>query len=98
MQAVFNFDYFISNFNATRINVQGGFFLKINKRADQNKAVLWGFFFSKSINIHACLFGTLENVQYRIYLCYRGLAKQWGSTIKTFELLGWVKESLKVYL
>ena len=39
MQAVFNFDYFISNFNATRINVQGGFFLKINKRADQNRAV-----------------------------------------------------------
>ena len=39
LQAAFNLNDFISNFNATRINMQGGFFLKINKRGDQNKAV-----------------------------------------------------------
>ena len=44
LQAVFNLDYFILNFNATWINVQGRIFLKINKRADQNKAVQGGFF------------------------------------------------------
>ena len=60
LQAVFNLDYFILNFNATQINVQGGIFLKINKCADQNKAVQGGFFFSKLINMHALLFGTLE--------------------------------------
>ena len=59
LQAVFNLDDFILNFNATRINVQGEFFLKINKRADQNKAVQGGIFFSKLINVHALLFGTL---------------------------------------
>ena len=42
LQAVFNLDYFILNFNATQINVQGGIFLKINKCADQNKAVQGG--------------------------------------------------------
>ena len=40
LSAVFNLDDFILNFNATQINVQGGFFLKINKRADQNKAAV----------------------------------------------------------
>jgi hypothetical protein len=44
LQAVFNLDVFISNFNATQISVQGGVFLKINKRADQNKAVQGGIF------------------------------------------------------
>ena len=48
LQAVFNLDDFILNFNATRINMQGGIFLKINKRADQNKAVQGGFFFSQN--------------------------------------------------
>ena len=52
LQSVFNLDYFILNFNSTQINVQGKFFLKINKRADQNKAVQGGFFFLK-INKHA---------------------------------------------
>ena len=42
------------------INVQGDFFLKNNKHADQNKAVQGKFFFSKLINVHARLFGTLE--------------------------------------
>ena len=41
-------------------DMQGEFFLKINKRADQNKAVQGGFFSSKLINVHARLFGTLE--------------------------------------
>ena len=44
LQAVFNLDDFILNFNATQINMQGEFFLKINKRADQNKAVQGGIF------------------------------------------------------
>ena len=44
LQAVFNLDDFILNFNATQINMQGEFFLKIDKRADQNKAVQGGFF------------------------------------------------------
>ena len=40
LQAVFNLDDFILNLNTTRINVQRGiFFIKINKHADQNKAV-----------------------------------------------------------
>ena len=43
LQAVFNLDGFILNFSATQINVQGEFFLKINKRADQNKAVHIGW-------------------------------------------------------
>ena len=38
----------------------GEFFLKINKRADPNKAVQGGILFSKLINVHASLFGTLE--------------------------------------
>ena len=33
LQAVFNLNDFILNFNATQINVQGFFFLKINKLA-----------------------------------------------------------------
>ena len=40
----------------------GGFFLKNNKRAGQNKAVQGGFFSKKSRNVHACLFGTLEYI------------------------------------
>ena len=45
LQAVFNLDYFILNFNAAWQNVQGGsFFIKINKRADQNKAVQGGIY------------------------------------------------------
>ena len=52
LQAVFNLDNFILNFNATRISMQGEFFLKINKRADHNKAVQ-GEFFSQ-INKRAC--------------------------------------------
>ena len=45
------------------INIQGEIFLKINKHADQNKAVQGGFFFlSKLINVHARLFGTLDYV------------------------------------
>ena len=42
------------------INVQGEFFLKNNKRADQNKAVQGGIFFSKLINVYARQFGALE--------------------------------------
>ena len=44
LQAFFNLYDVILNFNATQINVQGEFFLKINKRADQNKAVHGGIF------------------------------------------------------
>ena len=41
----------------------GIFFLKNNKHADQNKAVQGGIFFSsKLINVHACLFSTLEYI------------------------------------
>ena len=47
--------------------MKGELFLKINNRADQNKAVhigenkrAGGIFFSKLINVHARLFGTLE--------------------------------------
>ena len=43
LQAVFNLDDFILNFNATQINVHGRI-LKINIRADQNRAVQGGFF------------------------------------------------------
>ena len=43
-------------------NMQGEFFLKNNKRADQNKAVQGGLFFSKLINVHANLFGILEYI------------------------------------
>ena len=43
-------------------NMQGEFFLKNNKRADQNKAMLGGLFFSKLINVHANLFGILEYI------------------------------------
>ena len=53
LQAVFNLDDFILNFNVTQINMQEEFFLKINKHADQNKAVQGGFFFLK-INKCAC--------------------------------------------
>ena len=42
LQAVFNLDDFILNFNVTQINMQEEFFLKINKHADQNKAVQGG--------------------------------------------------------
>ena len=52
LQAVFNLDDFILNFNVTQINVQGEFFLKINKAADQNKAVQGDFLLK--INKHAC--------------------------------------------
>ena len=44
------------------INVQGEFFLKKNKHADQNRAMQGGIFFSKLINVHARLFRTLEYV------------------------------------
>ena len=39
---------------------RGEFFLKINKHADQDKVMQRGFFFSKSMHVHARLFGTLE--------------------------------------
>ena len=42
--------------------MQGDFFLKNNKLADQNKAMRGGIFFSKILNIHARLFGTLQFV------------------------------------
>ena len=45
----------------TNNTCRGEFFLTINKREDQNKAMQGGgIFFSKLINVHACLFGTLE--------------------------------------
>ena len=44
---------------------RGNFFLKINKRADQNKNAQGGIFFSKLINLHARLFGTLEYLEKR---------------------------------
>ena len=50
LQAVFNLDDFILNFNATQINVQGG------------------IFFSKLINMHALLFGTLEYISIKFPL------------------------------
>ena len=40
--------------------MQGILFFKINKRADQNKAMQGDSFFSELINVHAPLFGTLE--------------------------------------
>ena len=51
------------------INVQGGIFSKMNKHADQNKAMQGDFFFSKLINVHARLFGTLEYIEDR--KCFR---------------------------
>ena len=45
-----------------RINGEGGIFVKNNKRAGPNKTVQRGFFFSKLINVHARLFGTLDYI------------------------------------
>jgi hypothetical protein len=58
--------------------MQGEFFLKINKRADQNKAVQGFFFFSKLINVHARLFGTLEYL-----LWHTQSGKNWASVFET---------------
>ena len=46
--------------------MQGEFSLKNNEYADPNKTVQWGFFFSKLINVHARLFGTLEYIDYEL--------------------------------
>ena len=46
-----------------RINGEGGIFVKNNKRAGPNKTVQRGFFFSKLINVHARLFGTLDYIK-----------------------------------
>ena len=48
------------------INVQGDFFLKINKHADQNKAVQGGIFLSKLINVQEN--NNKLNVQGEIFL------------------------------
>ena len=64
--------------------MQGEFFLKINKRADQNKAVLGGHFFSKLINVHARLFGTLEYLY--IYILDRLSLSPGGRQFKAAEL------------
>ena len=62
VQEVFNLDYFIFNFNATRINVQEDFFSKSINVQTKIRPCRKDFF-SKLINVHALLFGTLEYVR-----------------------------------
>ena len=60
LQAVFNLNDFILNFNVTQINVQGGFFFSKSINMQTQIRPCRGNFFSKLINVHARLFGTLE--------------------------------------
>ena len=68
VSSFFNLDDFIFNFNLTRINMQGDFFLKINKRADSNKAMQGEIFFSKLINMQAKYRAVSINEQGEIFL------------------------------
>ena len=63
LQAVFNLDDFILNFNPIQINVQGGFFFKINKRAGRK-------FSGKSIILQVILIFETEKVIVKFILTF----------------------------